>query len=1300
MPPIIRKLAVPLLAAGGALLILLAVGIGGFRLLVAQLPSYQAELEAWVGEALGVDLDFERLDARLSFAGPELTLHEASVAASGRQAPFLVAREASVVFRPLALLRRELGVKRLAFEGTRLTVVRDEDGRFRLLDAPQGNGAARAAPDIPPSVEVVVRDSEVLYLDRARGLSWRFEGVTVSLRREQGRLAVEVVARPPDEFASRVRLQAEGALAADSSLGGDWRVSAEARELDFAVLASSLPSELSLPRAGRGDVSLELEWRAGMLVGGRGEAALRGVELARGDGAAGYDRLALGGDWQRRPDGWRLALTDVEVTRQGRAWPTPTDLVLEVGRGAGWQSLTLSGDFLRLEDFTPLTALAASSPLAQRWSELAPHGDVRALALTVRRDDTVGVAGAYEYAIQGEVENGSVAAAGGLPGVRSLSAALRADSRSGRLDLRTRDAVLEWPELFRAPLELDEVTGLVVWREGQNAVRVVSDDLVVTTPDFATRSSLELTLPLDGGSPRIDLELRTSAFDVPAVKRYLPAPKMPPAVVAWLDLALAGGRSPGATVELYGDLAAFPFTEGGGALRVTVPVEDGVLQYVRDWPRAEELTGTVEFVNASFLARGSGRILGNRSSDAEVAIADLREGVLTLRGTTAGELAQVLAFLQGTPLIQRHLGSGFARLAAPGGEGHVQLDLRLPLKNLAAYDLNAALTIHAGELALEGIAPHATDIEGVLHLADGTLSGEGIEGTLFDGPVTARVVPPEAPGYRARLEVSGDVTAAALAAALDLPFADMVAGQTAWQASLMIPNPVEREPRPTLVSVRSNLSGIALKFPPPFAKGPAEPTNVQVDLVLGGDALEASGHFGAARRFALELERRDEGGYALRRGAVRFGGDVPMPRFDRGLTIDGTLPSLDLDQWLALLDAGAPARAGGREQSPLEARLFAGADLEIGDFTAFRQQLGASRVSVRRRTSDWQIEVDSEPVAGTILVPADLDRQPRIVAVMERLYLAQARSGDAAGRGSPLDPRELPGLQLVSDEFAVGNRRLGRLDAEILPDPMGLRLVSFESSSESFTATGSGAWLVDENGEATTRFALSLNSTDVAATLEQLGFDPAIEAERAEATASVYWKGGPYGAWMDHVHGDVALRVEKGSLTDVEPGAGRVVGLMSISALPRRLALDFRDVFNRGLVFDDITADFVLIDGNAYTDNLLLTGPVAEIGIVGRTGLRDRDYRQQAVVTAEPGKMLPTVGGLIGGPTVAAALLIFTRIFKEPLKGIGRASYCVTGTWQAPKVERLTQEQLERGEICAELPPAMLAGQLAQPSER
>jgi uncharacterized protein YhdP len=309
---------------------------------------------------------------------------------------------------------------------------------------------------------------------------------------------------------------------------------------------------------------------------------------------------------------------------------------------------------------------------------------------------------------------------------------------------------------------------------------------------------------------------------------------------------------------------------------------------------------------------------------------------------------------------------------------------------------------------------------------------------------------------------------------------------------------------------------------------------------------------------------------------------------------------------------------------------------------------------------------------------------------MRRLYLS---AGEGASTRQ-IDPRQLPGLQLHSDEFAVGPRQLGRLDAEILSDPLGLKLASFESSSDSFSAQGSGGWFVGTDGD-TTRFSVTVSSTDLAKTFAALGFDPIIEGKSAEVTASVHWPGPPSGDWMQHVGGDVAVKAEKGSLIDVQPGAGRVVGLLSLSALPRRLALDFRDVFNRGLTYDDITADFVLVDGNAYTDNLKLTGPVAEIGVIGRTGLRDKDYHQQAVVTAEPGKVLPTVGALLGGPGVGAALLIFTRIFKKPLAGIGRASYCVTGTWAEPMVERLSAEQLEKGELCAELPPGAKPAEVA-----
>ena len=129
-------------------------------------------------------------------------------------------------------------------------------------------------------------------------------------------------------------------------------------------------------------------------------------------------------------------------------------------------------------------------------------------------------------------------------------------------------------------------------------------------------------------------------------------------------------------------------------------------KFVRDWPAAEELNGTLEFLNASFATRGSGRILGNRTADVRVGMADMRAPVLTLQTQTIGPLDQVLAFFQSAPLIARHLGPDFARLQAPFGTGEASVDLKLPLRDEAAFELAGALNIIDGELAYEGFAAH------------------------------------------------------------------------------------------------------------------------------------------------------------------------------------------------------------------------------------------------------------------------------------------------------------------------------------------------------------------------------------------------------------------------------------------------------------------------------------------------------------------------------------------------------------------------------------------------------------------
>jgi uncharacterized protein YhdP len=255
-------------------------------------------------------------------------------------------------------------------------------------------------------------------------------------------------------------------------------------------------------------------------------------------------------------------------------------------------------------------------------------------------------------------------------------------------------------------------------------------------------------------------------------------------------------------------------------------------------------------------------------------------------------------------------------------------------------------------------------------------------------------------------------------------------------------------------------------------------------------------------------------------------------------------------------------------------------------------------------------------------------------------------------------------------EFGIADMRFGSLEASLSRAPMGLSLDQFKTRHPAFTAEGVGNWLVTDEGQMT-GLKLKVDGTDILEMFKALGLGEMISGNSLTSDADVYWKGGPDSDAVQSLSGQVHLQLDDGTVAEIEPGAGRALGLLSVATLPRRLTLDFRDVFDKGLAFDRISGDFNLVDGNAYTSNMVMKGPSVGIAVSGRTGLVDRTYDQVAVVHANIGSTLPLAGALAGGPALGAALLIFSEVFKGPLQGMTRARYKVTGSWDDPLVERL-----------------------------
>jgi len=356
----------------------------------------------------------------------------------------------------------------------------------------------------------------------------------------------------------------------------------------------------------------------------------------------------------------------------------------------------------------------------------------------------------------------------------------------------------------------------------------------------------------------------------------------------------------------------------------------------------------------------------------------------------------------------------------------------------------------------------------------------------------------------------------------------------------------------------------------------------------------------------------------------------------------------------------------------------------VGRFEAVGYEFPNVSGRLRPGNRAWDVTVSGDAITGRVGVPFSFPGEVPMVLDLDRLHFG-ARAPGLGERPDP-DPRKLPAIRVDIGDFIFDQRRFGRVEAEFSRGTAGITLNRFTLEHPGFKAEGRGSWLV--RGEsAACRLEFDVDTNDVGALMAAMRIGAGVEAEEGHVSAQISWPGPPEVSALGRLSGRLELSAANGELTAVEPGAGRVFSLMSLTHLPRRLALDFNDLTGEGLAFDKLSGTFRITNGDAYTDNVTLRGSAAEIGLAGHANLRNRTYDQTAVVTGQLGASLGVAGALAGGPAVGAALLLFSQIFKEPLKGVTRGYYRITGSWDDPQVRRIDARELKDDRQASQGPP-------------
>ncbi len=1266
--------AITLLAA---IVIIGAVISGLFQLAVLALPSYRADLSAWVTHVAnrpiqigGVNLGWRGVEPRLDLT--DITLFSEDGDES------LTLDRLSLGFSLPRLLIGDMLPRRLEVSGLTLEIEEDAQGSWSIAGFRPGEAGmsqqtreewARQAARFS---HMVVKNCRLQFNGPRFGpAGQQVRVVRVDLDQSRNGFGLDGRAQLPATHGDLVELSAKiyGPLVDPRAWAGDF-------ELDFERLQ---PQGWLAPYLQPGvqigaenlNGSLEGQLRDGRMSRARLDVDSDGLIVASKGQSSGAKAMHLRADLSSDARGWLAELKELRFDDQQLARASVRWMDDAAGR-----EIDLSADQLALGRLTPWLAVWRGLPAA---SAAAPRlsGTVRNLVLRLRSDHGA----ALRYSATGRFENLALAPDGQI-GISQLTGQASATEDGGQLRLSETPLLLELPGKLSRPLAFDAVSAQLQWTRAADAWRVSSPAFNWTVAASSGNGHFQLQLPSQAAaSPELDLSARFAVPDITTLKAYMPQ-VWPESLRDWLERGFIAGRVPRGELTLRGPLADFPFVKHpDGVFKVDADLSGVDLAYAKDWPTLTDIAAHLSVTGSSLKLNATAADLsGNRVERALLRIDDFAEAVIDLDASSSGEIGRYYGFLQASPL-QAQL-SGLLDQTRAAGNARVDLRLLLPLHDHAATAVN-------GEVALDNVQMFYTRLDAPFSGLSGTIGfdrhgifGDGLSARFEDLPLAVRIEP--------RAGTHGVVIA-------DFPFtpnADGVGashflpellrrsldGSSRWRAELPL-----NEQGGTAVTLSTDLLGTAVHLPEPLAK-PAE-SPLPLSLRIGSDAAAPLRIVVAyAQRIAADLALAGgDAGLALQGLRARFGAAAAPAAKNGSYVVDGRAGTLDLGAWASLFGGSstgpdAAARPAGEAAPKTNAVHLDLIDLDV-DHLRWQQLLtGATHLRWQPSAAGWHATLAGEGAQG--VVDWNGPAPGSVVARLDQLALSwPPPQKPAAGTGPappaadaqspPARPVQWPELDLLCDSLNVKGTDFSRLELHSTRIADGQRLDRLKTSGGVLDLNAVGQWRrIDGRSSADLR--TTLDSDDFAAVLRAFDYEQNFRARKTHFKADLKWPQSPAGLVWQAAGGRVELSAEDGQLRALKPGAGRVLGLLNFYALPRRLTLDFSDVVDKGLGFDHIDGHFDLGNGVARSDDLTIEGPSVKIAMRGRIGLIARDYDQKVTVYPAGVSSGVTLGAaLLGGPAVGALVLLAQEVLDKPLDQVTQLSYHVTGSWDNPKVEKI-----------------------------
>ncbi len=913
------------------------------------------------------------------------------------------------------------------------------------------------------------------------------------------------------------------------------------------------------------------------------------------------------------------------------------------------------------------------------------------------------------------------------PGARGADIEFKLNEKNGQAKLRIQRGSITLPGVFEEPtIPLESLGGLLNWQIEGDQWQVQLADLKFSNTDAQgeARARWSTSDPTKSTSKSrfpgmLDLQGTLVRAEGTKVHRYLPLFVAEEARRYVRDAVLQGKISNG-SFKIKGDLYDIPFADPTkGEFRIATQITDAVLDYVParllgqdslPWPALTQINGELVFDRVSMAVKGAtARMAGAPSlllTRAEALIPNLmQQQMVIIQADAKGAAADVLGVVNSSPLSE--ISSKALARTTITGNADVKLRLQLPLSDLQNSRVLGSVTLAGNDFQFSPEAPLLQQTRGLIAFSEKGFSLRDISARAFGGDLkleggSRSLSSPTEAGVALRAQ--GVATAEGLRQARELGYlsglAEQASGSATYVATLSVRRGIPE------VSVSSNLQGLALSLPQPLRKTAETALPMRYENTLVRESL-AEGR-ALQDQIVLELGSlvsvnylRDVSGAVPRviRGRIGVGlgpGESIAGNDNPGVVANINFAQLDLDAWEKLLRQTSPGAArGATSAAPVaiaeqtSGYLPSVMSVRARELTVQGRVLNNVVVGVSREDITWRANLDARELNGYLEY-----RQPsannagRVFARLARLSLA---ANAATELEATLDeqPSNIPALDIVVEDFELRGKRLGRIEVEALNrDAAGVRewrlsKLNMILPEAQFSATGNWALVGATSPRAgraerrRTALTFKLDIADSGELLKRFGQEKTIARGKGRMEGQIAWLGSPWALDYGTLAGGFNVNIEAGQFLKADPGLAKLLGVLSLQSLPRRLSLDFRDVFSEGFQFDFIRGDVKIEQGVAYTNNLQMKGVNAAVLMEGSANIAKETQDLKVVVVPEINAGTASLVATVINPAIGLGTFLAQLILRRPFIEAATQEFHIDGNWADPQITRVKRGQAD-----------------------